>query len=757
MASELHFEELANILRRRKLLILAMAVSGMTLAGVGGMLIPARYTAKAQIIIEPQQAGRIGDAPTILSPGGDDFLIPTQVTTLLSREHMQRVRSSLPEDPAFRAAERQEAKQHEAKLHQAGQPEAGPPAPSPWREAVGEASDATFAWLLEQGLPVAGLRSLWAPDTTAQSAAEPSAPGVPSQEQFERRLKVFQEAGSHVIAVTYTAQNPGIAAAVANRIVDLYIAGQSEQRRAATSRELAWLNQRIPALKAEVDRVEAEMAAYQAAHGFPAAFPAQASDQQIAELTRQLDAGQGDLAAKRARLAYVRSLLQRGTGSGAFLATLDSPTLAELHREEVSLLQASAELSTAFGDSYPKLRQIRGRLQEIRGKIGQETDWALRNLENEVEIASVPVAALRSRLTAMEGARADTHLRDIEHDVATKRQLFTSLVQRREEVRGQQDIVRPDARILSQAAPPERPSSPNPLLFIPPAMIVSLIGGGMVAVLLEQLDRRLRSQRDINEALGLPCLALVPKLRRIGRTRPHLYLLAKPLAAYTEAIRSVVASLQLTDPVGAPKVVLISSSVPEEGKTTLAVSLAAYMASLGRRVLLVDLDFRNSTILRELGGKAEGGVLDLLVHARPPEEVIQHLPELRLDYLPVSQRPVDPFALFASQQMSRLLGQLRDQYDCVIVDSPPLLAVTEARLLAPMVDKVLFVVRWGSTRRDVAQNALKLLRDLSASGNGRDNLAGVVMTQVDLKKHASRRHGDSAESFIKFKRYYLEG
>jgi succinoglycan biosynthesis transport protein ExoP len=741
MASDLHFQELANILRRRKVLILAMAASGMALAGAGGLLIPARYTAKAQIIIEPQQIGRVGEAQTIINPGAEDFLIPTQVTTLLSREHMERVRNSLPEDPVFRAAQRAEINDR--------------PAGIPWQKTVRDAWDGVVAWL-PQWQPFAWLRALWWPDAGVETASEPLPAGVPGQEQFERRLKVFQEVGSHVIAVTYTAQNPGIAAAVANQIVQLYIEGQGEQKRAAASRELAWLEQRIPALKTEVERAEAAMGEYQAAHGFAAVNPSIANDQQIADLSRQLATAQADLAARQARLDYLRGLRQRGAGNGVFLATLDSPRLAELHREEVTLLQSAAELATGFGESHPKLQQIRNRLQDIRGKISQETDWALRNLENEVQIAAMPVGALRTRLAAIEGARADMHLRDFEHDVATKRQLYTSLVQRREEVRGQQDILRPDARILSRAAPPERPSSPNPLLFVFPAMVVFLVGGSMVAVLIERLDRRLRSQRDIGEALGIPCLALVPKLRRIGRTRPHLYLLAKPLAAYTEAIRSVVASLQLAAPSGASKVVLISSSVPEEGKTTLAVSLAAYMASLGRRVLLVDLDFRNSTILRELGGKSEGGVLDLLVHARPPAQVIQHLPELRLDYLPVSQRPVDPFALFASQQMSRLLGQLRDQYDCVIVDSPPLLAVTEARLLATMVDKVLFVVKWGSTRRDVAQNALSLLRGLSARGTGRDNLAGVVMTQVDLKKHASGRHGDSAESFVNYKKYYLE-
>ena len=281
-------------------------------------------------------------------------------------------------------------------------------------------------------------------------------------------------------------------------------------------------------------------------------------------------------------------------------------------------------------------------------------------------------------------------------------------------------------------------------------MVAFLIGSSMLAVLLDQFDGTLRCEREVVTALELPCVALVPKLRRVRRSRPHQYLLARPLAAYSEAIRSMVIAMKLTGP--ERQIVLISSSVPGEGKTTVAVSLAAYMASLGRRVLLVDLDFRHSTILRELGGNADGGVLDLIVHGRSSEEMIQNLPDLGLDYLPVSRRPHDPFALFATHEMSSLLSQLREQYDYVVVDSPPLLAISEARLLTTMVDKVLLVVKWGSTRRDLARNALNLLRSI-----GSVPIVGVVLTQVNLKKHARGRYGDVGEAFVRYKEYYLHG
>ena len=721
MNSDPQFRQFINLVRRRKWLILGVAVLGSALAATGAMFLPSRYTGKVQLVFEPQQAAaRAPEIPPILNQAAEDAMIQTQVATLLSFDQREKVRLSLPDDEAYRAAVQKQREEAEQRTQA-------------WRAALND---------LPYGL------GAWIPKPTPPAEAA-DAPQPPDQETFERRLKVFQEAGSHVIAATYSGDTPALAAAIANRVAKFYIDQSTEEKRAASTRELAWLGSRIPALQAEMDRSEAAVREYEAAHGYQEVTPSLTGDQQVADLSRQLAQAEADAAASESRLAFVRDRL-RGGRAAPVPQELSSPVLDELQRQEAALTQSEAELATTVGEMHPSSQQVRNKLRDVRARIAQEAERATGHVANEVAIARAQVATLRTRLAQVNQARADVRLRDLEHDVTVKRQLLTALVQRREEVRGQQDILRPDARILSAAYPPARPSSPNPLLFVFPAGVVFLIGGGMLAVLLERLDRKLRSQDDVAMALGIPCLALVPQIRGVRRRRPHHYLLAKPLAAYTEAIRSVVAALQIGGL--RCKTVLVSSSVPGEGKTTIAVSLAAYMASLGRRVLLVDLDFRHSTILRELGGEAGGGVLDLIVSDRPTTEVIQHLPGLRLDYLPVSQRPQDPFALFASDRMAATLRQLSEQYECVIVDGPPLLAITEARVLATMVDKLLFVVKWGSTRRDVAENALKTLRGL-----GHSTIAGAVLTQVDLKKHARGGYGDVAESFVRYRKYYLEG
>jgi succinoglycan biosynthesis transport protein ExoP len=483
-----------------------------------------------------------------------------------------------------------------------------------------------------------------------------------------------------------------------------------------------------------------------------------ALDQELVDLNRQLIVARSDLAGREARLVSIRDLQRRGSDTDALIENLNSSVLTDLHREELAVLQSEANITASSAEGQPKAQQARVQLRELRRKIGDEVGRTVSQLEDEIGIFGARVRSIQQRLEAVQSASseargAELRLSELRREAAANGQLYESLVRRRNELVEQHEIS-PDVRILSLAAPPVWPSSPNPILFVFPALILFSIGGGLLAVVIEGLDRGLRSERDINDALAIPCAGLVPQLRGIGTRQPHRYLLKKQLAPYAEAMRSLVAAaLELAAPHRSPKVILITSSVPREGKTTLAVSFATYAALLQRRVLLVDLNFRHPGILRELGGQAQRGVLELLRQECLPEEAIQRVGNSTLEYLPLSRCPADPLVPFTGGQIPHLLRQLRESYDCVIIDSSPLLTGTEARLLASMVDKVLISVKWGSTRKEVVQNALKLLCDPGSSGKDRIDLVSAVLTQVDLKKHALYGFGDIGESFATYKKF----
>jgi polysaccharide biosynthesis transport protein len=619
-----HLRQLINLFRRRWKLIVTAAGVAVGLAGIIGLVFPPRYTATAQVIVDPPRGtGGAGEPSTagVL----DDAAVQTHVAALVSQSHLQRVFDSLVAE--------------------------GGPGPREIRGVLG-----------------------------AQEF---------SIETFTDRINAFKDTRSRMIGITYTSTDPAFAAAVANRSMELYLATLTERNLADRNDALRSLSKRIPLVRAEVVRADAGLQSYRIKHGFTEASRTDMVDQQLVDLNRQLAVARSDLAERQARPTTLR---------------VDQTTNQSQLTEESSTLETRVQ-----------------------------------NLERRIAILQDASTEVRE---------PEARLRELQREATAFAQLYDSLVQRQkailEEGNGQ-----PDVRVLSLASIPTRPSSFNPLLFILPAMVLAAIGAGLVAVLLEQLDVTLRTERDVTDALGISCIGVIPLLTRQSKLRPHQ--LIPQEARYTEAIRSVVAAaLQLASPRKSPKMFLVTSSVPGEGKTTLAISFAAYAAQIQRRVLLIDLDFGHPSIASELGGATDGGILHVL-QGQPPAELIRAAPGLGFDYLPLSRDSADPVATLASERVPKLLRQLEGSYDCVVIDSGPLLSATEARLLAPMVDKVLFAVKWGSTPREVAQNALGLLRRSAFGGDELGNAITAVITQVDLKRHARYRYGDFSENLLRVK------
>lgn len=710
MAPEPHFQEVVSILRHRRWAIIAVTVIGTTLVLLGSMMIPPRYTATAQIVVETGPAYP-GDSNRDAGQSQQEAIVQTHITALTARAQLERVLDSLAHDRRYR--------------------EAGAQPPSGMRQA------AAALWH-QYGAPLWGRVARFVPSFVGKAGPPPSAAKAAAArvEGFRRSLKVSQKGGSHVIAVAFTSVSPDVAALAANRVAELYVKGEEDWRIAQVNRVVGWLDERIPSIKSGYNQAETAVQNYRVAHGLADPARTSLSDQKLADLTGQLVSAEADLAKRRAELSAVR-----GSQQGA-----DSPAVAALRQQENVLLQSQAEAAVTLGENHPKVQQLEAQLRVVRQKLADEAGRTVGGLARDVQVAQDQVSAIRGRLAELRTAgsqaqEAEPRLNELEREAAATGQVYQSLLQRREQLRTQQEVVQPALRILSLAAPPDRPSSSSRLLFVLPALIMFSIGGSLLAVAAERLQKGMRSAQDINDALGIPCIGFVPLIRHRGGVRPHQYLLQNPFAAYTEAIRSIVAALQLTSPARPPRVILITSSMPNEGKTTLAVSLAVYFALIGRRALLIDLDFRHPAVGRELGQINSGGRDAVLPDAQSWQGTVRQVPGLHLDYLPVPADPGDPLVPVVGGSVSTLLAQLRDSYDCIVIDSPPLLAVAEARLLVALADQVLLAVQWGRTHRVVAQDALALLRDHGQLGEDVSDRVGAVVTQVDLKKHTQYRYG----------------
>ncbi len=436
-----------------------------------------------------------------------------------------------------------------------------------------------------------------------------------------------------------------------------------------------------------------------------------------------------------------RNLLVDREGSSRIIRvsfTSTDPHAAAIVANRVAELYIETGQDRERNYNTAELARLDGRIAELKTDIDRSGAEVQHLLLQSTDASKAP-----SEISA-----ADQRLRQLERDGATKSQLYHNLLRQQQGLRDRRETVASDASILSLAATPNRPSSANPILFIPPALVLFLICGSLLSVLLERLDRGLRSEREINETLGVPCIGLVPQVAETdAKTLLDQCVSDTPFTAYAEALRSIAATMQLASPW--PKVVLITSSLPGEGKSTLAVSLAACMALLRQRVLLIDFDHKQASIPRAIEDRTGTAAIEVPLDDAFPANAIQLVPDQGIYYLPVNRSSAYPLMRFAAVELPSLLYKLRDSYDCVMIKAPPVLGRSETRLLANLANEILFVVKWGSTKREFVQRALGLLRNNAALAMAPElQSVSAVITQVDLGKHAGYGYGDVCEYFF---------
>jgi capsular exopolysaccharide synthesis family protein len=412
-------------------------------------------------------------------------------------------------------------------------------------------------------------------------------------------------------------------------------------------------------------------------------------------------------------------------------------------------------LSATLGPGHPDVRAAAGRLAAADRAVGGETARVTQALEAEARTARARVGSLETSLREQEERLnrtqgAEIRVNALERETEAARSLLRAVLERSQTTVTQTAIEKPDGRILSPATVPGQPSFPKPLLFVVAAAALGGLSGLMLVWLLEQSDSTLRSGDDLRSALGVPCLALVPTLRRgiLGRHRVEDYVARKPLSPFAEAMRTLRAALWLgSDP---PKVVLVTAARPGEGKTTTALSLARSAAMNGERVLLIDCDIRQPAIGRLLRTEGVPGITDLLLGQAGYEQILRRDHLTALDWIPAGAAEIHSLGLFMSEAMAGLLERVRREYDLVVLDAPPALAMADARVVARLADATLLCVKWRDTPRSVVRNSLALLEDAKA------RIVGAALTQVDAKTHRRSGYADSEVYHPRYSGYFRE-
>ena len=457
----------------------------------------------------------------------------------------------------------------------------------------------------------------------------------------------------------------------------------------------------------------------------------------------------------------MRRLVERGDDTTATGELGSSPLLDNLLGLKAELLRRAGELDGQYGQRHPKVLAVRAERDQLDARIRDERRALLRQYEGELARARASERLLAAKLEELKGravrreATAD-RTAELEREVELSRRPYEAWLARASAEERPLTTVEPDSRVISEAVAPVEPSFPKPRLIMSLALTGGLLLGIVAMYLVETGQRGLRSEREVAQLLGVPTLAMVPRLdgpRRAGIAAQD-YGLERPRSRYAEALREILTGLVLRRAEGDSgthgRVVLVTSALPGEGKSTLTLSLARAAAAEGLRVMVIDADLRKPS-LHELVGMQQGaGLVEVLRREVPLAEVLATDPRAPLKLLPGSKRLSQPTRLLGQDGVGALLSALRPAFDLVLIDSAPLVAVVDAKLLARLADFVLFLVRYGRTRRDFCELALRGLRESGAV------IAGAVLTQVDLRRHARSGAGDAGFAYARLGEYYAD-
>jgi len=589
-----------------------------------------------------------------------------------------------------------------------------------------------------------------------------SAPGSRVQldrvaSRLRKNLDISRSGLTYVIDVGFKSQDPAKAAAIANQFAKLYLVQQVDDKVKATQQAADWLSGQLRQLRAQVTADETAVQQFKIDNNLMSAQGATLTEQEISNYNQALAAAQTQVAEDDARLDTALRQLARGSTGDDVGEALNSPTIQRLREQRAEASRRVAALRTNFQDAYPELKKARNELADIDGQIQAEIGRIISNLDAKARVSRRRAAAVAASVGGAKGQlassnRASVRLSDLERNAQASRALYEGYLGRYKETSSQIGLAEADAQLVSVAALPEHPSSPNvPLNLVLGAALAAVVGLGAVA-LAEMLESGLATAADVEKRFNLRYLGAIPALHSVvksSRLEPIDYIVERPLSGFSEAFRSLLASILHGggDPV---RTVAVTSALPGEGKTTTAICLARAAVMQGYRVVIVDCDLRRRSLERIVSPSPKIGLLEVLSGDVQLEQALVKDTRTDADILPLSQAPISLKDVFGSAAMDQLLQTLRSQYDLVVLDTAPVVPVADSRVLARKADFVAVVARWRSTPYQAIQGALQLLSDNNVA------IGGMVLNQVDMSQQMRHGYGDLAYYFSSYRNYYLE-
>lgn len=709
---EIDLRKHLQILRRRVWLIGGVAAAAIALGVAYLFLTPKIFSSNASIIIESSSSRVLGDQTDTVDFGAQDYwstkdFLETQYKVLASREVLQRVvdKKGLDRDLGFLGLDKID-------------------------------DQAKLAEKLEKVVPVNIL---------------------------SKRLRIEPVKNSQLTNIVVEDVDPTRAAEIANAVVEAYIESNLERRLEGTRAASQWLADQMADLKGKLETSELALYDFRREHDI---LSTSLEDRQsilsnrLNTLSESLTSLMGRRAELESALAEAERARKENPSDPLWARKLRlvaaNPVLGNLRNEYAKLEGDAVALEERYLEKHPARVAAQERLATLRTRIVDEMDTVVASLRSEYREVVGTQQQLEGLVDGLKAEAFEVNKREIdqrklEREKANNERLYELVLSRLKDADLAVMLKANNVRLLDAAVPPQSPVKPRPALVLALSLMLGLFGGVGAAYLAEMLDNTLEQEDQIEQLLQVPFLGMLPRLAPAGAKKElrtddperDLFVARNPKSPQAEAIRSVRTNLLFMSPDKEQKKILVTSSSPQEGKSSVALNLAVAMAQNGARVLLLDTDMRRPRLHRAMGVSNELGLSTLLVGETRAADAIKSTEVMGLSVLPCGPIPPNPAEMLHTARFRELLEELAQKYDRIIMDSPPLVAAADAAILSSVADGVIFVARYKKTTKDLAKRMMRTLEDVNAP------VLGVVLNDVDLE---SQSYG-----YYSYKRYGYYG
>jgi len=701
----LSFERVTDVLRRQWPMIAASVGASLTLVLIYLATAQPMYTANARIMMDTRQTQVLDKDSGTNSALIDTGFVDSQVEVINSDDLILSVvrRLKLTEDPEFNGSN---------------------------------------PGLL--GLVIGKIMSVF------DSAEAPSEERLEHAvvEQIQKNLRVERVLTTYVLSLSYKARSPDKAVKIANVIADTYIVGALEAKYQSTKRATEWLQQRSVELSEQATASDRAVQSFKSEHNIVGTSRGLMSETQLSDLNTQLVQARAATAEAKARLDRIDAAssdpdLAQPTVTDA----LNNSVITRLRAQFLDLQAQYNDWSRRYGKTHLATINIANKMEEIRKNIADELHRIGDAYRSDYEIAKSREASLDKNvkdLVAQAGhtGQAEVKLRDLESAADTYRNLYNNFLEKLQSATQNQSFPISEARLISTATKPDRKSSPKSVLALVGGLVGGLCLGFGIAFAREFLSDVLRTPGEVEEELGVKCLGVLPDIRpptragallsaSSGSPAPDLsrYVVDHPFSRFAETLRNIKVSIDVARLTREIKIIGIVSSLPKEGKTTVAANFAQLIALTGHPTLLIDGDLHTRSLTRELAPNAKTGLVETLTDPASLNYHVQRSKETGLDFLPsvVASRMVNSADVIGSKAMAELLKSLRERYEYIVIDLAPVMPVADSKAFSPLIDAMVYVIEWGQTTRSALQESI------SGSEMLQKKLLGAVLNRANPK------------------------